>query len=145
MYVGDKRMNLNGRTVVASLGFGILGAVINGLWLYVWNALFSVYPPLNMGISLPVGLVSGFLCYLIAYQLYAQSGHILGSVLGALAGIISGVATGIGYLLSYDQVPHVWEEFFGHGIFGAMLGGLIGMIMGIIFSPLLAKVTKYKF
>jgi len=48
------------RTGAASLGFGILGAGINGLLLYAVTNLFKVYPPLNMGISLPVGMASGF-------------------------------------------------------------------------------------
>jgi hypothetical protein len=133
---------MDGRTAIASLGFGVLGAAVNGLWLYAVTTLFVVYPPPNMGISLPVGLASGFLCYLLAYQAYARSGHLLGSFFGGLAGSVSGAATGIGYLLSFDQVTHAVSEFFGPGIAGAMFGGLTGMIMGIIFGPLLAKVTK---
>ena len=129
------------RTGAASLGFGILGAGINGLLLYAVTNLFKVYPPPNMGISLPVGMASGFVCYFVAYQLYARSGYLQGWFFGGLGGLISGAATGIGYLLSYDQGTHVTMEFVGNAIAGAMVGGLIGMMAGFFFGPLLARIT----
>ena len=134
-------MSANSRTLVASIGFGILGAIVGGVWIYT-RTLLPVFPPLNMGIRLPIAFISGLICYLLAYQSYARSGYSLGSVFGGLGGTISGAATQIGYLLSYVQETHsAWELLF-HGILGAILGGFIGTILGFIFFPLLATVTK---
>ncbi|MBL7166901.1 MAG: hypothetical protein ISS55_10540 [Dehalococcoidales bacterium] len=134
-------MRIDLRAGAASLGFGILGSGINGLLLYAVTNLFKVYPLPDMGISLPTGMASGLVCYFLAYHLYARSGYLQGWFFGALAGAISGAVTGIGYLLSYDQVPHVTMEFVGNAIAGAMVGGLIGMMAGFFLGPLLARIT----
>ncbi|MDD4876461.1 MAG: hypothetical protein PHQ86_04945 [Dehalococcoidales bacterium] len=51
-------------------------------------------------ITLSAVLISGFLCFLLTYQLYARSGYVLGLVFDTLIRIISGAAIGMGCFLS---------------------------------------------
>ena len=144
-------MSLKSRNTRAAL-VGILGAVIASIWVYAIDTFLEVYPPLNtVGITLPAGIISAFFSCFFIYQLYSRliqpeysySRSVFHELLfGSLAGALSGGITGLGYLLSFDKVPHVWEEFIGCGLFGALLGGLTGIVATLIFGPILARFTK---
>jgi len=144
-------MSLKSRNIIAVL-VGVLGAVIAGAWVYAVNSFLEVYSPLNtVGITLPAGIISGFLSCFFMYQLYSRlvkpeyfnsQAAFYRAIFGGLAGVLSGVITGIAYLFSYTEVPHVWEEFVGCGLFGALLGGLTGVVATLTFDLVFGRFTK---
>ena len=129
---------------------GVFGAIVAGIWIYAVDVFQEVSPPLNtFGITLPAGTISGFFSCFFVYLLYfklidpedPQAGFFR-PVFGGLAGVLSGVMTGIAYLLSYTEIPHVWQEFISCGLVGAFMGGLTGIVAGFIFGPIFGKLNK---
>ena len=130
---------MNVRGVLATLGFGLIGAAVCTVFQYVRIILIPTYPPLNLVIGLLISSTSGFLCYGLVYILYSRNNHELGSLFGSLGGAVSGAATGIGYILSADLTSHGAMDLMGNAFFGAIVGGFIGMILGITFFPWIAR------
>jgi len=132
------------RMLLSSLGAGLLGVAVTAIWLYSLNFFLVIYPQRSTGVSLLFGLPSGFIASFLAYQLYAKVGFEVGSLFGALAGAVSGAVTGVGWIIAsyYGHLQPAGSEYFGNGLFGAMLGLVTGVILGKIFGPLLAKATK---
>lgn len=130
------------RTVAATLGFSLIGSVVCMVMQYIRIILVPTYPPLNVAIWLSISSASGFLCYGVAYLLYAKSAYGPGWFFGGAGGAVSGAATGIGYILSADLAPHSVIELLGNGLFGAIIGGFTGVILGILVLPWIVKVIK---
>ncbi|MBN2239094.1 MAG: hypothetical protein JW712_04920 [Dehalococcoidales bacterium] len=130
------------RITVSAFGFGVIGSVICIVMQYIRIILVPTYPPLNTAIWLSISSASGFLGYGVAYLLYAKSAYRPDWFFGGAGGAVSGAATGIGYILSADLAPHSVIEFLGNGLIGAIIGGFMGMILGILALPWIAKVTR---
>jgi len=118
----------------------VAGAVIGGLWGEVWgnplDGLTAKY------ITLPAGIVSGFLaCFAmsVVYMRYLEKKgqnfrFSLGALYGTLAGLISGAVTGAGMAFAEPirSIPALLGSIILMLIIGAVWGGINGAIIGLI-------------
>ena len=127
---------------------GIAGAIIGRFCAWYTSSTFSCYAMvLNYGIV--TGFFSCLICAEIALSIMERknwkSCFWYGALFGGLSGIFSGFITfSIPFMIwCHDQG---WQldvyEHIVQGTFGAIGGGFIGVISGLILGPILAKLSK---